>query len=312
MHGDEAEEAMGEAIRTVAEASGKRWAVIASGDMSHRLQPGAPCGFEARAREFDAGFVSRVRAGDYRAACAPDPVLQELAAEDVVDSTLVAASAVGFRSDGHVFLSYEGPFGVGYCESLLFSDGTDSREGSVDLPHARSSPPPSILPEIAREAIRADRLRQPLVLPELNAPWREGRAVFVTLRDPDGALRGCIGRTEPSFTTLAEEIADCAVSAATRDPRFERVQVGEIDRLRIEVSVLSPPEAVTTRAELDPERYGVVVTLGFRRGVLLPDVEGVDSVAAQLHIAAEKAGLRDDEPYTIERFEVRKIASEPT
>lgn len=177
---------------------------------------------------------------------------------------------------------------------------------------AHSDAPPAILPEIAREAIRADRLGQPLVLPPLEAPWHDARAVFVTLREFSGELRGCIGRTEPSFVTLAEEIADCAVSAASRDPRFERVSVGEVDRLRIEVSVLSPPEPVASRAELDPERYGVVVTLGLRRGVLLPHIEGIDSVAAQLHIAAEKAGLRDDEPYTIERFEVRKVASEPS
>jgi AmmeMemoRadiSam system protein A len=310
-------EVMGEALRNTADEHRQRWAVVASGDMSHRLQPGAPGGFDPRAREFDAGFVAHVRSGDYRAACEPDPFLQDLAAEDVVASTLVAAAAAGFRSDGHVLLSYEGPFGVGYCESLLYSDGapasrTDDAYVAKHAGSAQSDAPPAILPEIAREAIRADRLRQPLVLPPLKAPWHDARAVFVTLRDPSGELRGCIGRTEPSFATLAEEIADCAVSAATRDPRFERVQLGEIDRLRIEVSVLCPPEPVASRADLDPERYGVVVTLGFRRGVLLPDLEGVDSVAAQLHIAAEKAGLRDDEPYTIERFEVRKVASEQT
>jgi AMMECR1 domain-containing protein len=99
------------------------------------------------------------------------------------------------------------------------------------------------------------------------------------------------------------------VSAATRDPRCEPVALEEVDRLRIEVSVLTPPVPVASRAELDPYRYGVVVSLGFRRGVLLPSIEGVDSVAAQLHIAAEKAGIRDDEPYAIERFEVVKVAS---
>jgi MEMO1 family protein len=314
VHGNGAVEGMGEALRHAAEESRQRWAVIASGDMSHRLQPDAPGGWDPRAREFDAGFVARIRNGDYREACAPDPSLQDLAAEDVVASTLVAVAAAGFRSDGHALLSYEGPFGVGYCESLLYSDGApDLGELAATHPEdAEADAPPAILPEIAREAIRAERLRQPLVLPPLKTPWHDARAVFVTLRDPSGELRGCIGRTEPSLGTLAEEIADCAVSAATRDPRFERVQLGEIDRLRIEVSILCPPEPVATRAELDPERYGVVVTLGHRRGVLLPDVAGVDSVAAQLHIAAEKAGLRDDEPYTIERVQVREVASEPS
>jgi AmmeMemoRadiSam system protein A len=313
----ESETAMGEALRAAADAAGERWAIVASGDMSHRLRPGAPAGFDPRAREFDAAFAASVESGDYRAACSPDPWLREIAAEDVVQSAQVAAAATGFRSDGHALFAYEGPFGVGYCESLLFTDGSDgaapddiaiaSAEPSPAVPDAE--PPPAVLPEIAREAIRAHRLGQPLVLPHLKPPWEAARAVFVTLRSRAGELRGCIGRTEPSLETLAEEIADCAVSSANRDPRCERVTLTEIDHLRIEVSVLSSPTPISSRAELDPRRYGVVVTLGHRRGVLLPDVEGVDSVAAQLRIAADKAGLRDDDPYTVERFEVVKVKS---
>ena len=315
------EKAMGEALETAADEAGERWVVIASGDMSHRLQPGAPAGFDPRAHEFDASFVAHLRTGDYRAACAPDRRLQDLAAEDVVQSTQVAAAAVGFRNDGGRVVSYEGPFGVGYCEAVLFTDGSDeasvpSRPGERTHVHAATEAaapsPPAALPEWAREVIRANLLRQPLLPPELEEPWRTARAVFVTLRSPSGELRGCIGRTQPSFEALAEEVADCAVSAATRDPRCEPVALEEVDRLRIEVSVLTPPVPVASRAELDPDRYGVVVSLGYRRGVLLPSIEGVDSVAAQLHIAAEKAGIRDDEPYAIERFEVVKVASEPS
>jgi AmmeMemoRadiSam system protein A len=314
---DGTEVAMGEALRAAADRSRERWAVVASGDMSHRLEPGAPAGFEPKARRFDAELVTHLEKGDYRAACSPDPWLREIAAEDVIQSVQVAAAAVGFRNDGHAFLGYEGPFGVGYAESLLFTDGSHEPARPLaqdvagdDAPwRVAGADPPPLLPEVAREAIRADRMGQVLHLPELEPPWDAALAVFVTLRSPAGELRGCIGRTEPSYQTLVEEVADCAVSAATRDPRCEPVPLAEIDRLRIEVSVLSPLTPVASRAELDPRRYGIVVSLGRRRGVLLPDLAGVDTVVAQLHIAAEKAGIRDDDPYSIERFEVTKVAS---
>lgn len=304
--GTEAE--MGDVLREAAARRGERWAIVASGDMSHRLQPDAPAGYHPRAREFDRAFVTALAAGDLRAACAVDPALRDLAAEDVVDSATVAAGAIGFRSDGHELLSYEGPFGVGYCEALLFTETAAASRGEAPRGARR---PPRELPEIAREAIRASLLGRPLRPPRLPPPWDEPRAVFVTLRSESGELRGCIGRTSPVLSSLAEEVADCAVSAASRDPRCPPVTLDELDRLRIEVSVLGEPEPVEDVRELDPRRYGVIVSRGARRGVLLPDIEGVDTVEEQLRIAARKAGLADDEPFSVERFEVEKVAAGP-
>jgi aromatic ring-opening dioxygenase LigB subunit len=114
------EAAMGEAI---ARASGaERWAVLASGDMSHQLQPGAPSGFDPRARTFDETFVRHVAAGDLRGAAAIDAELRALAAEDVVASVAIGAAAAGWRSEGHRLIAYEGPFGVGYCEAVLYAE----------------------------------------------------------------------------------------------------------------------------------------------------------------------------------------------
>ncbi len=304
--GSEAE--MGGAIREAAARRGERWAIVASGDMSHRLQPDAPAGYDPRAKEFDRAFVTALAAGDLRGACSVDPWLRELAAEDVVDSTAVAAGATGFRSDGHDILSYEGPFGVGYCEALLFTE-TAGRAGAGRT--ASSERPPAELAEIAREAIRASLLGRPQRLPRLAPPWDRPRAVFVTLRSGSGELRGCIGRTSPVLASLAEEVADCAVSAASRDPRCPPVTLDELDRLQIEVSVLGEPEPVADVGELDPRRYGVIVSRGARRGVLLPDIEGVETVSEQLAIAARKAGLAADEPLSVERFEVQKVAAGP-
>lgn len=116
------EAAMGRLLGELAAEGPERVAILASGDMSHRLQPGAPSGYEPRARVFDAAFVDALRRGDLHTATRPDPALRELAAEDVVASVTVAAAAVDFRTDGLEVLFYEGPFGVGYCEAVLYEE----------------------------------------------------------------------------------------------------------------------------------------------------------------------------------------------
>ena len=112
-------EAMGRAVASAAAESGQRWAFVASGDMSHRLQPGAPASFHPRAHEFDDAVVQAVRDGQYRRAVTVDPGLRQLAAEDVIDTLAVAVAAVGYSSQGRAVLSYESPFGVGYLVALL-------------------------------------------------------------------------------------------------------------------------------------------------------------------------------------------------
>jgi aromatic ring-opening dioxygenase LigB subunit len=110
----------GMALRQAAYDAGGRVAFLASGDMSHRLTPEAPCGFEPRAAAFDRWLVETVRAGDYQGLLQPDPALESLAGEDALDSILVATGATDFHSSGHEMLSYEGPFGVGYGVAILF------------------------------------------------------------------------------------------------------------------------------------------------------------------------------------------------
>lgn len=162
--------------------------------------------------------------------------------------------------------------------------------------------------DIARDAIAAALAGRTYSPPRLGPPFGDmRRAVFVTLREPTGELRGCIGRTEPACATVAEEIADSAVSAATRDPRFPPVEPRELARLQVEISLLEPPEPVRTVQELDAQEYGVVVIHGARRGVLLPALEGVDTPQQQLAIALHKAGIYPDSDYRIERFRVRKV-----
>jgi len=162
------------------------------------------------------------------------------------------------------------------------------------------------LPRIAREAIQTQLSSgQRLVVPRQEAP---AAPVFVTLRNPDGSLRGCIGSLVAAERDVARESARSAVLAATRDPRFPAVTAEELPGLHIEVSVLMPEEPVSGISELDPARYGVVVRDGFgRQGLLLPDVPGVDDAATQVEIARRKAGIEPGEPVMLRRFEVKKF-----
>jgi len=129
-------------------------------------------------------------------------------------------------------------------------------------------------------------------------------ACFVSLKK-DGQLRGCIGTLEPAEPNLGAEIARNARSAAFDDPRFAAVRADELAALACSVDVLSASEPCALD-ELDPRVYGVIVAAGYRRGVLLPDLEGIDSVAEQVGVALQKAGIRPDERFSIRRFTVTR------
>ena len=137
-------------------------------------------------------------------------------------------------------------------------------------------------------------------------------AAFVTLRDQGGQLRGCIGTIEPSRSNLAEEIIQNAISAATRDPRFDPVKVSELPFLSYGVDVLSQPEPVRGKEDLDPSKYGVIIESlnGSRRGLLLPDIEGIDTVEQQWLAVHMKAGLTPGDPVRVERFTVTRFGKD--
>jgi hypothetical protein len=145
------------------------------------------------------------------------------------------------------------------------------------------------------------------VLPAFNEPvpaeLQQPAGVFVSLKK-QGQLRGCIGTILPTQPDATGEIIRNAVSAATADPRFPRVQPQELAELEISVDILTPPEPIESLAELDPHRYGVIVRRGSRSGLLLPDLDGVDTVADQVDIACRKAGIHPGEPLEMYRFEV--------
>lgn len=139
----------------------------------------------------------------------------------------------------------------------------------------------------------------------LSPEMKDKAGVFVSIKK-QGHLRGCIGTFMPCQENIAAEIIKNAVCAATQDPRFDAVRENELDELTYSVDVLSPPEKIKDLSELDPKIYGVIITGGHRKGLLLPDLEGVDTVEEQLRITRMKAGIMPDEKIEIFRFRVQR------
>ena len=156
-------------------------------------------------------------------------------------------------------------------------------------------------PICRREYVTKGKVPVPATFRGLSEP----AGVFVSIHK-DGMLRGCIGTTGPTCRNALQEIIQNAISAATDDPRFAGVTAQELDALDYSVDILSEPEPVESESQLDPAVYGVIVERGSRRGLLLPDLPGVDSVAQQLEIAKSKAGIRPSEPARLYRFTVTR------
>jgi AmmeMemoRadiSam system protein A len=161
--------------------------------------------------------------------------------------------------------------------------------------------------ELAKETVESYiREGKRLKPSELTPEMREQAGVFVSLHK-HGQLRGCIGTFEPKEKNVAEEIIANAISSSTGDPRFPPVTVSELDDLEYSVDILTKPEPVTDMNQLDHKKYGVIVESGWKKGLLLPDLEGVDSVEEQIAICRLKAGIQAGEPVELYRFQVRRF-----
>ncbi|MEJ2683302.1 MAG: AmmeMemoRadiSam system protein A [Candidatus Sulfobium sp.] len=163
------------------------------------------------------------------------------------------------------------------------------------------------LVELARRSVE-EYVRHGKVLPvpeSLSGEMARKAGVFVCIKK-EGRLRGCIGTFLACCDNVAGETIRNAVSAAVEDPRFAPVGKGELPDLEYTVDVLSPPEKVSDTGELDPKKYGVMVVSGRKRGLLLPDLEGVDTVEEQIRITRMKAGVLPEEKVEIFRFTVER------
>jgi MEMO1 family protein len=291
----------GSSIRRAAEKVNVPTALVASGDLSHRLKPEAPAGFNPVAKNFDEQVVAAIRAHSPQRIAEIDPDLRRLAGECGYRSMLVALGATRDSPEACDVLHYEAPFGVGYLVAQL----TNARQSGDDSEEDEST---ADLPALARQAVETFVRNGKQIAPRsANELLRARAACFVSLKTRSGDLRGCIGTIEPAKQNLAEELVTNAISAATRDPRFAPVAEQELQDLVYSVDVLEAPEPATF-ADLDPATYGVIVEdeLGLTRGLLLPAIEGVDTAQKQVEIAARKAGIPPGTPLKFQRFKVTR------
>ena len=290
---------LGEAIRDAVAELDRRVVVIASGDLSHRLTKAAPAGYDPRGAEYDMRFMEIIKEGDPQKLMLMPESLREAAGECAYNSVLVLLGCLdGCNINGEI-ISYEGPFGVGYCIAELHTGDCGNKKEGINM---ERDPYVKLAVDTLEAYVRTGRkIAVPEGLPEEMLSRRAG--VFVSLKK-FGELRGCIGTIGPTTGSIADEIIQNAISAGTRDPRFQQVREDELDRLVYSVDVLGAPEPVKSKDELDVERYGVIVRNGFRSGLLLPNLEGVDTIDYQVDIALQKAGIRKGEAYEMERFEV--------
>ncbi len=289
----------GSSIAKAVDQVGRRVAFIASGDLSHRLKPEAPAGYNPSAHVFDEEVVAALRANEPSRIVEIDHGLRKLAGECGYRSMLVAIGAASGLPLSCDVMNYEAPFGVGYLVAQL----TNAVAEPETLDDA--------VPGLARRAVETF-IREGEILDELvpSSGLLAARApCFVCLKTRDGELRGCIGTIESSKDTLAEEIAANAVSAAISDPRFDPVREDELADLVYSVDVLLAPEPAVIEG-LDPKVYGVIVEdeSESRRGLLLPDIPGVDTAQQQVEIAARKAGIPPGTPLKLSRFKVERYS----
>lgn len=302
----------GMAIRKSAKNLNKKIVLIASGDLSHRLSEDGPCEYSPEGSKFDKLLLDNLQKGDVLSIFNMDKYMVECAGECGLRSVFIMLGAMEGEEVRGKLLSYEGPFGVGYGV-MAFDNELKNHSNFEELINMKKElynkkvSNSNLYVKLARESLNhyytyGHLIAKPSQLSkELS---KEKGGVFVSLKKL-GDLRGCIGTFLPTTDSIAEEIIKNSVEAAIHDPRFPRVTENELLDIDISVDVLSRPHK-STKEELDPKKYGVIVIQGYKRGLLLPDLEGVDTVDYQLQIACEKAGINPYEEYEIERFQVTR------
>ncbi|MEZ0537643.1 AmmeMemoRadiSam system protein A [Caldicellulosiruptoraceae bacterium PP1] len=303
-------------LRSISETLSQNILIIASGDLSHKLTLDGPYGYVEEGPLFDRTFVELIKERKFKEAFQIDKVLAEKAGECGFRSYKVLLGFFeGYKVYSEVY-SYEGPFGVGYMVARF----EDKKEKDISLfkeiKYIKNSYMDNIrknedaYTKLARESleyyIKHRRFLDTFPDYVTDEMLNKKAGVFVSIKK-DGTLRGCIGTIEPFYENIAKEIIKNAVAAGTRDPRFYPVEEDELHNLEYHVDVLNKPEKVLSKDELDPKIYGVIVKSGYKKGLLLPDLEGIDTVEEQLRIACQKANIEyGSEDFEIERFTVER------
>lgn len=306
---------MGTIIKEAVNNLNRNVVYIASGDLSHKLQEYGPYGFAIEGPIYDKKIMDICRTSNFYELLTFKSSFLEKAAECGHRSfTIMAGCFDGQEIESNV-LSHEDITGVGYGVCSFYPKETNSnrqflkkylQEESLRLEKNRKKSDSYV--NLAFESLKyyfdtKQKMSIPPNLPEEMLTNKAG--VFVSLYKFD-TLRGCIGTILPTTNTIAEEIINNSLSAALNDYRFPPLTKEELKWLNISVYILKEPEPISSLDMLDVHKYGIIVTHGLKRGVLLPDLDGVDTIKKQIAIAKEKASIKPNEDCKIERFEVIK------
>ena len=304
---------IGQILRQAVEKTGRKAVWIASGDLSHKLQTYGPYGFAPEGPQYDERIMDVCARAAFGELFDFSESFCERAAECGHRSFVMMAGALDGVSVKAERLSHEDVTGVGYGICIFRPGPADESRKFLEIRQAeqekrlraeRSRSDAWV--RLARQSVESYvRDRRVTDLPDdLPGELLHRRAgAFVSIHK-QGQLRGCIGTIRPAQECLAREIIENAVSACSRDPRFDPVRPEELKWLEISVDVLGEPEDIDSMRELDVKRYGVIVSSGHRRGLLLPDLDGVDTPERQVEIARRKAGIGPKEKVKLQRFEV--------
>ena len=304
---------LGQILQKAAEDLDRKVVFVASGDLSHKLQEYGPYGFAPEGPQYDARIMDVCSRAAFDELFDFDDSFCDKAAECGHRSFVIMAGALDGYEVAATQLSHEDVTGVGYGICTFYPKGwSDDREflrqylarQEEELAEKRAAEDPYV--KLARASLESyiKEGRQIGIPDGLPEEMRRNRAgAFVSIHE-HGALRGCIGTIAPVTDCVANEIIRNAISASTEDPRFSPIRANELPYLDISVDVLGEAEPIDSEAELDVKRYGVIVTKGGRRGLLLPDLDGVDTPEQQVAIAKQKAGIAPHESVQLQRFEV--------
>lgn len=304
---------MGQYVRAAAQQLDRKIVFIASGDLSHRLREDGPYGFCEEGPLYDQRIMEAMGSGNFLKLFEFQEEFLQKAGECGHRSFTIMAGTLDGTKVKAERLSYEGPFGVGYGICAYEPLGEDPERKFKDQylekqkkkAEQRQAREDSFV-RLARLSLESYVRSGTVIGIPGNLPeelMRERAGVFVSLKK-EGRLRGCIGTICATKSTVAEEIIQNAVSAGARDPRFPPVKEEELNQLEYSVDVLGKTRKVTSFEELDAKKYGIIVSRGGRRGLLLPNLSGVDTVEEQIEIAKQKAGIGEEESVQVERFEV--------
>lgn len=305
---------MGIIIKEAVNNLNKKVVYIASGDLSHKLQPHGPYGFCNEGVEYDKKIMEVCSNANFNELLNFEESFLDKAAECGHRSFTIMAGTLDGLNVKAKYLSHEDITGVGYGIITFTPQNKNDNRYFLDnyfneleekLNNKKQNEDPYV--KLARLTIEEYITNKKVLETPSNTPkelLNSQAGVFVSIHK-FGSLRGCIGTIMPTTNSIAQEIITNAISASTKDPRFPKIEKEELDYLEINVDVLGEPEDIDSEEQLNVKEYGVIVTSGMKRGLLLPDLDGVDTIEQQVSIAKKKAGIKD-EPYTLQRFKVTR------